>query len=85
MIVLKQNQYSPLPVEQQILFLYAVQNRFLETAPVDELKTLLKSYVSFIESKHPSIIEDIKVKKKFQDKTLELLKKITASFFEKRM
>jgi hypothetical protein len=31
------------------------------------------------------IIEEIKVKKKFQDKTLEQLKKITTSFFEKRM
>jgi F-type H+-transporting ATPase subunit alpha len=85
MNVLKQNQYAPLPVEHQILSLYAVQNRFLETAPVEELKTLLKSYVSFIESKHPLIIEEIKVRKKFQDKTLEQLKKITASFFEKRM
>jgi F-type H+-transporting ATPase subunit alpha len=85
MNVLKQNQYAPLPVEHQILSLYAVQNRFLETVPVEELKTLLKSYVSFIESKHPLIIEEIKVRKKFQDKTLEQLKKITASFFEKRM
>jgi F-type H+-transporting ATPase subunit alpha len=85
MNVLKQNQYAPLPVEHQILSLYAVQNRFLETVPVEELKTLLKSFVSFIESKHPLIIEEIKVRKKFQDKTLEQLKKITASFFEKRM
>jgi hypothetical protein len=38
-----------------------------------------------IETKHPEIIEEIKVKKKFQDKTLESLKKITASFFEKRI
>jgi F-type H+-transporting ATPase subunit alpha len=85
MQLLKQNQYEPLPVEHQILSLYAVQNRFLETAPLSEIKVLLKTYISLIESKHPEIIEDIKVKKKFQDKTLESLKKITASFFEKRI
>ena len=85
MQVLKQNQYEPMPVEHQILSLYAVQNRFLETAPLSEIKVLLKTYVSLIESKHPEIIEDIKVKKKFQDKTLESLKKITTSFFEKRI
>jgi F-type H+/Na+-transporting ATPase subunit alpha len=85
MQLLKQNQYEPLPVEHQILSLYAVQNRFLETAPLSEIKVLLKTYISLIETKHPEIIEDIKVKKKFQDKTLESLKKITASFFEKRI
>jgi F-type H+-transporting ATPase subunit alpha len=85
MQVLKQNQYEPMPVEHQILSLYAVQNRFLETAPLSEIKVLLKTYVSLIESKHPEIIEDIKVKKKFQDKTLESLKTITTSFFEKRI
>lgn len=83
--LLKQNQYEPLPVEQQILFLYAVQNRYVEQVPANELKTLLNTYFHFIETKHPEIIQDIKVKKKFQDKTLELLKKITASFFEKRV
>jgi len=83
--LLKQNQYEPLPVEQQILFLYAVQNRYVEQVPANELKTLLNTYFHFIETKHPEIIQDIKVKKKFQDKTLELLKKVTASFFEKRV
>jgi F-type H+-transporting ATPase subunit alpha len=85
MQLLKQNQYEPMPVEHQILSLYAVQNRFLETAPLSEIKVLLKTYISLIETKHPEIIDDIKVKKKFQDKTLESLKKITASFFEKRI
>lgn len=83
--LLKQNQYEPLPVDQQILFLYAVQNRFVEQVPAVELKTLLNTYYHFIETKHPEIIQDIKVKKKFQDKTLELLKKVTTSFFEKRV
>ncbi len=83
--LLKQNQYEPLPVEQQILFLYAVQNRYVEQVPANELKTLLNTYFHFIETKHPEIIQDIKVKKKFQDKTLDLLKKVTASFFEKRV
>ncbi len=83
--LLKQNQYEPLPVDQQILFLYAVQNRYVEQVPASELKTLLNTYYHFIETKHPEIIQDIKVKKKFQDKTLELLKKVTISFFEKRV
>ncbi len=83
--LLKQNQYEPLPVDQQILFLYAVQNRYVEQVAASELKTLLNTYYHFIETKHPEIIQDIKVKKKFQDKTLELLKKVTISFFEKRV
>jgi F0F1-type ATP synthase alpha subunit len=57
----------------------------VEQVPASELKTLLNTYYHFIETKHPEIIQDIKVKKKFQDKTLELLKKVTISFFEKRV
>jgi F-type H+/Na+-transporting ATPase subunit alpha len=85
MNVLKQNQYEPLPVEVQILYLYAVQNRFVETVDAEHLKPLLKSYVTFIESKHPIVIEDIKVRKKFSDATLKLLKEITTSFFSSRV
>jgi hypothetical protein len=51
-------------------------NEFL-TRPYQDMTEIKKTV--------QTIIEDIKVKKKFQDKTLELLKKITASFFEKRM
>jgi len=84
MEVLKQNQYEPLPVDHQILYLYAVQNRFVETVPASELKSLLKSYVNHIETKYPVIISDIKVKKKFQEDTLKTLKEVTTTFFSKR-
>lgn len=85
MNVLKQNQYEPLPVDQQILFLYVVQNRFVENVPAQDLKPLLLTYYHFIESKHPQIIEEIKVKKKFADATLSKLKEITTQFFNKRI
>jgi F-type H+-transporting ATPase subunit alpha len=85
MNVLKQNQYEPLPVDQQILFLYVVQNRFVENVPAQDLKPLLLTYYHFIETKHPHIIEEIKVKKKFADATLTKLKEITTQFFNKRI
>lgn len=84
MNLLKQNQYEPLPVEKQILYLYAVQNRFAETVPSQDLKATLATYYTMIESKHPDILDDIRIKKKFQDATLALLKKVTTSFFEQR-
>jgi len=83
--VLKQNQYEPLPVSTQILNLYAVQNRYCETTDPKDLKTLLKSFVSLIESKHPELLEQINVKKKFTDDGLKALKIAADSFFSARV
>lgn len=85
MQLLKQNQYQPLSVEHQILSLFVVQNRYLEQAPLTEVKSLIQGFISLIESKHMAIIKEIKEKKKFQDKTVESLKTIAQSFFEKRI
>jgi F-type H+/Na+-transporting ATPase subunit alpha len=85
MNLLKQNQYAPLPVSTQILYLYAVQNRFMETVPLEELKPLLVSYVEHMSQKHPEVLEEIKVKKKFSDPTLAKLKTATESFFKARL
>ena len=81
--VLKQVNYKPKKVERQILELFAVQQRFLETMTPAEIPMYLDSYVGFIEQKHPEIIDEIKKVKKFSDATLAKLKTITKEYFDK--
>ena len=81
--VLKQVNYKPKKVERQILELFAVQQRFLETMTPAEIPMYLDSYVGFIEQKHPEVIDEIKKVKKFSDATLAKLKTITKEYFDK--
>ncbi|HHL71516.1 MAG TPA: F0F1 ATP synthase subunit alpha [Bacteroidetes bacterium] len=65
--ILKQAQYQPLTVEQQVLVLYLATNGYLDNLPVSSLKSLEKEFLTYVESNHPEIIEDIKTKQAFDD------------------
>jgi F-type H+/Na+-transporting ATPase subunit alpha len=57
--LLKQGQYEPLPVEKQILIIYAGTNGFVDELPLTALKKYEQELYSFVESRHPDIFADI--------------------------
>ena len=57
--ILKQGQYQPLPVEKQILIIYAGTNGFVDDLPVTALKKYEQELYSFVEGRHPDIFADI--------------------------
>jgi F-type H+-transporting ATPase subunit alpha len=57
--LLKQGQYQPLPVEKQILIIYAGTNGFVDELPLTALKKYEEELYSFIESRHPDVFSDI--------------------------
>jgi F-type H+-transporting ATPase subunit alpha len=57
--LLKQGQYEPLPVEKQILIIYAGTNGFADDLPLTALKKYEQELYSFIESRHADIFADI--------------------------
>jgi F-type H+/Na+-transporting ATPase subunit alpha len=67
--LLKQGQYEPLPVEKQILIIYAGTNGFIDELPLTALKKYEQELYSFVESKHPDIFADI-LKKRELDSDL---------------
>lgn len=62
--VLKQIQYEPVPVEKQIMVIYAGVNGFLDEVPLDKVKEFEKKFLKFVNDKHPSIGIEIKENKK---------------------
>ena len=60
MEVLKQPQYSPLVVEDQVIILYAVTNNHLKDIPVDQISLFEKEYLDFVRNNYPEIGEGIK-------------------------
>jgi len=67
--LLKQGQYEPLPVEKQILIIYAGTNGFVDEIPLTALKKYEQELYSFVESKHPDIFAEI-LKKRELDSEL---------------
>ena len=57
--LLKQGQYEPLPVEKQVMIIFAGTNGFIDELPLNALKKYEQELFSFIESKHPDIFADI--------------------------
>ncbi len=78
--LLKQGQYQPLAVEQQILFIYAGTNGFVDELPLTALKKYEQELNSFIESKHPDIFADILKKRELDGDLRAKLNKALEEF-----
>ncbi|MCA1597546.1 MAG: F0F1 ATP synthase subunit alpha, partial [Chloroflexi bacterium] len=53
--ILKQPQYRPMPVEQQVMIIYAVSNGFLDDIPIDKMQAAEANFHLFMSSNHPDI------------------------------
>ncbi|MBA3631950.1 MAG: F0F1 ATP synthase subunit alpha [Acidobacteria bacterium] len=65
--VLKQGQYQPMPVEQQVLIIWTVTNGLADDIAVEDLKRFEEELTSFIESSHPAVINTLRDKKAIDD------------------
>jgi F-type H+-transporting ATPase subunit alpha len=65
--ILKQGQYSPLPVEKQVAIIYAGTNGVLDDLPLDQIKAFEQELYRFLENAHPAILTTIKEKKTLDD------------------
>ena len=53
--ILKQPQYQPMPVDQQIVSIYAVTNGYLDDIPVEDAKRFEEELLRYVETRHPDI------------------------------
>jgi len=65
--VLKQKQYAPLAVEQQVTILYAGVNGFLDAIAVADISKAQDELVKFMQTRHDGILQGIKEKKTLDD------------------
>ena len=78
--VLKQDQNSPLEVEEQVVIIYAVINNFLKDIAVDKIKQYQDDLLDHIKSTCPDILTSIKTEKVMKPEIEEQLKKVLADF-----
>ncbi|NLL09865.1 MAG: F0F1 ATP synthase subunit alpha, partial [Methanomicrobiales archaeon] len=58
--LLKQDTLHPLPVEQQVIIIFAGVNGFLDDVPTDEIREWESEYLSFMQKNYPSITDKIR-------------------------
>ncbi|QSX05044.1 F0F1 ATP synthase subunit alpha [Sedimentibacter sp. zth1] len=73
MQVLKQPQYSPIPVENQVMMLYLANKRYLLDVPVDRISEFEKDFYNFMDLQYPEIGVTIKQSGQLSDETKEKL------------
>ena len=61
--ILKQPQFQPMPVESQVMIIYAVTNGFLDQIPVNEIKAWEAGFLDFARAQYPQIGSTLKSQK----------------------
>jgi F-type H+-transporting ATPase subunit alpha len=65
--ILKQPQYAPLPVERQVVVIYAGTNGYLDNVALGDVRSFEIDLYKFIEARHPQVFKDIVAKKQLDD------------------
>src|SRR5579872_2331276 len=65
--ILKQGQYQPLPVEKQVLIIYAGTSGELDDLAVEHCREFEAELYKFVENSHPAILQKIRDKKELDD------------------
>jgi F-type H+-transporting ATPase subunit alpha len=82
--MLKQPQYKPMPVEQQVVIIYAATKKYLLDVPTDEVLDFEKGLFEFIDTQYPELFAKIRDEKKLTDEIEEMLQKAIVEFKEQR-
>ena len=78
--VLKQGQYVPMPVEKQIVSIYAATNNWLKDYPLNVVRRYEAEMLRYVETNHSDILADIRSKKKLDEDIKARLDKVLGAF-----
>jgi F-type H+-transporting ATPase subunit alpha len=84
--ILKQSQYQPLPVEKQVMIIFAATNGYLDDLPVDKGRKFEQEFYNFIDNQRPQVTKLVAQKKEMNEEVKaalhEALKDFKARFLE---
>ncbi|MCB1434743.1 MAG: F0F1 ATP synthase subunit alpha, partial [Alphaproteobacteria bacterium] len=72
--LLKQPQFSPLKMEEQVVSIYAGVNGYLDALPVSKVRDFEEGLLRMMRDKHGDILEAIRTEKAISDATMPKLK-----------
>jgi F-type H+-transporting ATPase subunit alpha len=78
--ILKQGQYQPMPVEEQVVDLWMAGNGYLDNVPVEEVKDFETEYLDYLRTAHPELLQIIAQEKALSDETVDKLREASDAF-----
>ena len=78
--LLKQDQYRPMSVENQIISIFAGTNGFLDDVPVAKVRLFEEELLQYFTEQHPDVQREIVSKGKLDELLIIKLKEIIGSF-----
>ncbi len=83
--VLKQDQYVPLPVEEQIMQIFAATEGYWDDIPVGEVVEISDDLLEHMRVSHPGILQEIAAKKAISDDLRERMKKAVQGYKDSQL
>ncbi|MCX7807560.1 MAG: F0F1 ATP synthase subunit alpha, partial [Deltaproteobacteria bacterium] len=78
--IMKQDQYSPMPMEKQVVSIFAATNGYVDEIPVSEVRRYEREMLSFIEGNHKHILDKIRETKELSQEVQDELHKALKDF-----
>jgi F-type H+-transporting ATPase subunit alpha len=78
--MLKQNQYDPLPVEKEVLIIFAANEGYFDKLEVSQVKQFERQLYTFVEARHPELLDEIRTRREITDDVRKRLLDTLASF-----
>jgi F-type H+-transporting ATPase subunit alpha len=78
--VMKQAQYKPMPVEKQVLSLWAVKEGYCDDIPVESVLKFESEWLAYIDTNYPQIPKGIVESSKISDDAIATLKEAVTKF-----
>jgi F-type H+-transporting ATPase subunit alpha len=78
--LLKQPQFHPVPVEQQVVVIFAGAGGYLDDVPVPDVRRFESELLAFVADKYPEVLETIRLTGAMNDDAQNTLKKAVADF-----
>ena len=78
--VLKQPQYRPIPVEQQVVYVWVATEGHLDDFPAEDARRFVLEFAEFLEARHPELLRGIRDSGELSDEAETALKEAVDSF-----
>ncbi len=78
--LLKQEQYKPVPVEDQVIAIFAGIEGYLAGIPVADVRRFEQELLKFIAEKHPEVKDELRAKRELDEKLRSMIKKVVEEF-----
>jgi F-type H+-transporting ATPase subunit alpha len=78
--ILKQPQYKPMDVEDQVLIIWTISNGYGDNIPTEDLNRMEAEFLAFVKSAHPAVLNTLREKKAIDDDLTALIRQAIEDF-----